>query len=79
MILKIEISKSRFNQLHRFIGERFIYPKNKKVLNDIRKFVAIELSKLGLECYDGFRHVEFYEWMGDKIAKKFKLKSHSTF
>jgi len=79
MKITIEIPEKEFNTLDKFIGERYIHPVNKKTLEEIRMFVATILCRLGIERYEGFDKIDFYDFMQNKIAKKFNLKKRKDF
>ena len=79
MKITIDIPVKTFNNLTDLIGERYVFPTNKKVLMEIRKYLAVELARLGVDQYEGFNQVEFYDWIQERIAKRFKLKLHPDF
>lgn len=73
MKIEINIPEKRFNKLHELAGE-CEYPEHK--IPAINAYVAQLLARLGVDVYDGLGSSDFYDWIAEKIQKKFKLKQY---
>jgi len=73
--LKVKISDTKYNDLLNYISSYEI-PTSKILQDKIRAFIANTLMVEVLDGYTGFDHTEFYTWIEDKVAKKFKLKEY---